>query len=134
MKESAWYPNLSPGLRRTGRACACVLHEGQLLMTPTRSGRWTFPGGGIEEGESPAQAAVREAWEECGARIRLFGEGFALVAPNGEEAVCFLARLVSLEPSPEGRPRLWINPHDQEWQGDHQVGGAMQELRRRGWV
>lgn len=29
-------------------------------------GRWEFPGGGIEEGESPAIAAAREFAEECG--------------------------------------------------------------------
>ncbi len=30
---------------------------------------YVFPGGGIEEGESPEGAAVREAWEELGLRV-----------------------------------------------------------------
>ncbi|AND15181.1 NUDIX hydrolase [Rathayibacter tritici] len=32
---------------------------------------WTLPGGGIEEGESPADAAIREIFEETGYRAEL---------------------------------------------------------------
>jgi mutator protein MutT len=28
-------------------------------------GTWAFPGGKLREGETPAQAAIREVWEEC---------------------------------------------------------------------
>lgn len=31
---------------------------------------WKFPGGGIEKGETPEEAAVREVFEETGVRIR----------------------------------------------------------------
>lgn len=31
---------------------------------------WKFPGGGIERGETPMMAAVREVFEETGVRIR----------------------------------------------------------------
>lgn len=37
-----------------------------------RSG-WTLPGGGLEEGEDPAAAAVREIFEETGFHARLDG-------------------------------------------------------------
>ncbi len=34
-------------------------------------GKWTFPGGYVDRGESPEEAAIREAVEETGVRIRL---------------------------------------------------------------
>jgi len=34
---------------------------------------WMVPGGGIEEGESSAQAAVREVWEETGLEVEITG-------------------------------------------------------------
>lgn len=49
---------------------AVVQHEGKFLLTrrPPRAhleGLWEFPGGKIEEGESPDEALVRECIEEC---------------------------------------------------------------------
>ena len=40
--------------------------ELQFLMILDGYGRWTFPKGGVEAGETPAQAAVREIEEETG--------------------------------------------------------------------
>ncbi len=37
----------------------------------TTGGRWLLPGGAIEPEETPANAAVREAWEETGLHVRL---------------------------------------------------------------
>jgi 8-oxo-dGTP pyrophosphatase MutT (NUDIX family) len=37
-----------------------------LLMRRTDTGEWSFPGGGIEGDETPAEAAAREAEEETG--------------------------------------------------------------------
>ena len=43
------------------------------LVRRVRAGRtyYTFPGGGVEEGETPEQAAVREAREELGLDVAL---------------------------------------------------------------
>lgn len=51
-------------------------HEADLLLTQRAAhlkhhkGQWSFPGGRIEEGESPLQAAMRETQEEVGLRIK----------------------------------------------------------------
>tara|TARA_Y100000034_G_scaffold130503_1_gene189144 strand:- start:4004 stop:5209 length:1206 start_codon:yes stop_codon:yes gene_type:complete len=37
---------------------------------PWKPGHWNFPGGGVEVGETPQQAAVREVYEEAGIAIR----------------------------------------------------------------
>jgi ADP-ribose pyrophosphatase YjhB (NUDIX family) len=41
-----------------------------LLVREARNGRWTFPGGWADAGDTPAGAAEREALEESGYRVR----------------------------------------------------------------
>ncbi len=46
--------------------------EGKLLMVRhAEGGRWLFPGGSVEPGELPSDAAVREMWEESGLHVQL---------------------------------------------------------------
>ena len=52
-----------------------------------------LPGGAIEPGETPADAAVREAWEETGVRVRLTrlvgvfgGSHYVVQYRNGDRA------------------------------------------------
>lgn len=50
---------------------ALIRRGGDVLLTRIsgrgyHSGRWTLPGGGIDHGESPRAALVREVREECG--------------------------------------------------------------------
>ena len=39
-------------------------------------GKWTQPGGHIEDDETPEECALREVYEETGLRVRLLGERF----------------------------------------------------------
>jgi ADP-ribose pyrophosphatase YjhB (NUDIX family) len=63
----------SRSLRRRGpvpAASAALFRQGAVLLvqrrTPPYADRWTLPGGHIEFGESPAEAARRELREETG--------------------------------------------------------------------
>lgn len=53
--------------RTSAAALAVVTGPRGVLAGRRRDGvpPWVFPGGKIEPGESPGQAAVREVWEEC---------------------------------------------------------------------
>lgn len=44
------------------------------LVSTNRTGGWTIPKGGVEEGESLRQSAKREAWEEAGLRGKVYRE------------------------------------------------------------
>ena len=53
-------------------ACTAVIDNGKILLTKREDFEvWCLPGGGIEEGESMAQAAVRETLEETGLQVEL---------------------------------------------------------------
>jgi 8-oxo-dGTP diphosphatase len=78
------------------RAGVIVLSEGRLaLIERIRDGEryFLFPGGGVEPGETPAQAARREAFEELGLDVRV-GRLVATVRHRGREQRYFLAETV----------------------------------------
>ncbi len=57
-------------------AATCVVMDesGRVLMQKrTDNGMWGLPGGGVDPGESVEAAAVREAMEETGVRVRAVG-------------------------------------------------------------
>jgi 8-oxo-dGTP pyrophosphatase MutT (NUDIX family) len=53
------------------------------LPTPWAREGWLTPGGAIDPGETPAQAAVREVAEETGHRITLDQIGRAVATDSG---------------------------------------------------
>jgi 8-oxo-dGTP diphosphatase len=56
---------------RVGAYAVCVRDSALLLVRFSRGGRWTLPGGGLDHGERPEDAAVREVEEETGLRVEL---------------------------------------------------------------
>src|SRR5690348_1723528 len=63
-----------------------------LLVQSRDDGRWTTPGGSVEMVDSPADAVVRELWEETGLLVsptRILavygGPAFVVAYPNGDE-------------------------------------------------
>jgi len=81
-----------------GVALALVDVEGRWLVSRRAPGRnfaglWEFPGGKIEPGETPAQAAVREVAEETGLEVSpLGGLGQVTTEHNGQTIVLHLIR------------------------------------------
>lgn len=63
------------GVVREFTVATFVLHRGRvLLLFHPKIGLWLPPGGHIEPGELPDEAAVREVLEETGVHCRLVGE------------------------------------------------------------
>jgi 8-oxo-dGTP diphosphatase len=81
---------------RDGRVLAC-----RRTSPPAAAGRWELPGGKVEDGETPAEALVREAREELGCTISV-GRWLDAEAPIGERYLlrAALCSLVEGEPAP----------------------------------
>jgi ADP-ribose pyrophosphatase YjhB (NUDIX family) len=69
-------------------------HDRVLLVRQTEGGVWSAPGGAVDPEETPADAVVREVWEETGLFVRpvrilgVYGGAPCLVMyPNGDRTV-----------------------------------------------
>ncbi|MGD6776744.1 MULTISPECIES: NUDIX domain-containing protein [Bacillaceae] len=65
-----------------------------LFQYPRNSDYWSLPAGAIEPGESPAEAVVREVWEETGLEVEptsvigvFGGKEFRHTYANGDQVV-----------------------------------------------
>ena len=83
-----------------------------LLVKQADSGRWSTPGGVIEPGEGPEQAAVREVYEEAGLevvidrlRTAVGGPDYRTMYDNGDRlsyvALVYDAHVVGGRPTPD---------------------------------
>ena len=60
------------GKLRVGCSAAIFDDEGRVLLTRRAdNGQWCLPSGGMDAGESPAEAAIREVFEETGLHVRV---------------------------------------------------------------
>jgi len=89
-----------PRLGKEGQlrmGCSAVIFDETrtkaLLTRRTDNGRWCIPGGGMDAGESAAEACIREVWEETGLHVevkRLVGvysnPDQLVVYPDGNKA------------------------------------------------
>jgi 8-oxo-dGTP diphosphatase len=85
---------------------AAIVRDGRVLTARRTSpasaaGRWEFPGGKVEPGETPEAALAREVVEELGCRIEVTGwlAGEVPIGSSHTLSVA-LARLVDGEPHP----------------------------------
>ncbi|NDV20053.1 A/G-specific adenine glycosylase [Pseudodesulfovibrio sp. JC047] len=88
--------------RRINMATGVLIHDGQVLIQKRKPddvwpGLWEFPGGGIEKGETPEQALVREYMEEVELKIEPVAKITTLVYTYTRYKVtmhCFSCRFV----------------------------------------
>lgn len=69
--------------RMTARAIVCDAEGRLAVMHVEKFGLYTLPGGGIEPGETPEQAVLREAAEETGWQCKICGKLGQIVENRG---------------------------------------------------
>lgn len=116
---------------------SAVIRDGDrfLLGRHAHSGLWSIIGGGIEPGEEPVDALLREVQEETGARVEAGrvigaygGEPLTVEYPNGDRVayttIAYECRLLS-EPAPDLDELLELG-----WFTREQIAA----LPRRTWI
>jgi 8-oxo-dGTP diphosphatase len=118
LQEYTAEPAAAPPVPRVVVA-AVIERDGLILAArrtepPALAGRWEFPGGKVEPGESDEQALVRECEEELGVRVEV-GPRVGPQYPIADGAFVvrtYRAALAGGEPAPiEGHDQLrWVRP------------------------
>lgn len=99
-----------------------VMHEGKVLILKANYREtWQFPGGHVEDGETPMEAAVREVREEIGPGVRVTRPLCLNVERDADgkaDTMCFLFLGVYDGTTPiqvdgqEIHDAAWVTPED----------------------
>lgn len=109
-------------------SAAVVIHDERmrlLLCLHKDKNLWVVPGGLIEPGEQPADAAIRETWEETGLLVEVTGilgvyggQELVIDYPNGDRAAyigtIFRGRITGGNIRPDGEEVLEVRYFDRE--------------------
>lgn len=117
---------------------AAIVRDGRVLAAQRRrpascAGRWELPGGGVEAGESEADALARECREELDLRVTVRERvGPEVRLPDGRVLRIHHCRAED-DPTPREHDALtWVGPdqlHDLDWlDTDRAVLPALAEL------
>jgi 8-oxo-dGTP diphosphatase len=131
------------GYRNAPVAGCTIVRDGQVLLAQRAHepllGDWESPGGFVELGEHPGDAAVREVREELGLEVRLTGLLGIYVTPSLFDEGSFLQHTAFLAEA-DGDPRV-IDPHEvSDWgwfspdQAVERIAGAHHRRRIEDWV
>ena len=102
----------------------CLVIDGDKVLLLRRGiepeiGKWTFPGGYVDLGETPEQAAIRETIEEVGIRVRL-GELLGLYSDPAQPIAAVAVYLAEPGTEPPGLSEeatevRYFAPHEIPW-------------------
>jgi 8-oxo-dGTP diphosphatase len=111
--------------------------RGRILVirrrNPPAAGRWSLPGGRIEAGETPGEAAAREVLEETGLQVTV-GAELAHVRIGAYDIHDFAATVTGgeLRGGDDATDARWVTP--EELRGLPTSAGLVAELARMGVV
>ncbi len=112
-KRGIWIPVVTGLIHKNGKVLL-----GQRPVGETLAGAWEFPGGKIEQGESPQEALARELQEEIGVDAEVGALRLAHTHSYGERGVLLLFYDVGFW---KGEPKTiyhddlrWVDPEELE--------------------
>lgn len=111
IKKNHWIPVVAGFLKKDGRILV-----GQRPENNSLAGQWEFPGGKIEQGESPEEALARELSEELGIEAEIGQLKLACTHSYGDVGILILFFEVKYwKGEPKAKHHLmleWIYPEE----------------------